>query len=88
MVPELRPSHGAQGPSLLSTTFQGQLSVMPLKTPYLLAVGEPWATRKLPVDFQVPRALLGSLKPELEAGFLGLPLVSLSPGTAPFINNS
>lgn len=44
MVPELRPSHRAQGPTLLSTTFQGQLPVMPLKTPYLLAAGEQWAT--------------------------------------------
>ena len=55
---------------------------------------EPGAIRKLPVDFQkLPvafsalRARSGTLKPELEAGFLGLLLVSLSSGTAPF-NNS
>ena len=55
---------------------------------------EPRAIRKLPIDFQklpvafqVLRALSGTLKPELEAGFLGLLLDSLSLGTAPFSNS-
>lgn len=55
---------------------------------------EPRAIRKLPVDvqklpvaFRVLRALSGTLKPELEAGFLGLLLDSLSLGTAPFSNS-
>lgn len=45
---------------------------------------ETWATWKRPVDFQVPGAFLGTLTPELKAGYLVPPLVSLSLGNLTF----